>query len=76
MACAVYESFGGEMPQVLARPALDTPPRVYSESRAELKARDDTRRWSARRTIAFIILASLLLWGLAIGLIVGLIFLI
>lgn len=64
------------MQQVLARPAHDTPPRVYSETRAELKARDDSKRWSTRRTVAFIILASLLLWGLAIGAVIGLIFLI
>jgi len=64
------------MLQVLSRAASDIPPKVYSESRAQLKARDDSRRWSVRRTVAFIILASLLLWGLALGLIVGLIFLI
>jgi len=69
------EPAGGQMLQ-MSRAASEPPPKVYSESRAELKARDDSRRWSVRRTVAFIILASLLLWGLAIGLVLGLIFLI
>lgn len=64
------------MTQVQARAALETPPKIYSETRAELKARDDSKRWSARRTVAFIILASLLLWGLAISAVMGLIFLV
>jgi len=68
--------FGGEMTQALRRPTLDNPPRLYLETRAELKAWGDGRPWSARRAIAFITLASLLLWGLAIGLILGLIVLV